>query len=250
MDRYRVGIVGLRGIGSKRPAAVPHPSVVSQEPYSHAAAYASLPQTRVVAVCDLLPDLLDNFGTTWGNLQARDVIRKGTHTLDKICFFAESDPIEVFGQLDDAFADHDPRYVGDGGHLPSTDPGASAYIRFANGVRVFFNFSRLRSRTARHSSGATRVGPASVAGARNHPLKLPAVTSAASYNVRTCPTNGTRAWAGRRPSGNSSRRWSGGRPCHPARGAEGGGTHSGHPALAPAWRDAGPAPAGREPVAG
>jgi predicted dehydrogenase len=248
---YRAGIVGLRGIGANRPAPALHRSLGTQEPYSHASAYAAVPRTRVVAVCDLIPERREKFVATWsdtwpeihpyadhrellqsedldilsiatpdhrhtqifidgceagvkaiftekpfatsladadrmiaaaeakgvvvtvdhtrrwwpGNLQARAELRKGTigqlkrivftecaqrsmlfrngcHALDRICFFADSDPTEVFGQLDPGFENYGPRYAADGGRDPRLDPGASAYITFANGVRAFVNFSQ------------------------------------------------------------------------------------------------------------
>jgi predicted dehydrogenase len=70
------------------------------------------------------------------------MFRNGTYMVDAICFFADSEPTEVFAQLDDEFADYGPRYAGDGGHDPKTDPGYTAYIRFANGVRGLLNFSQ------------------------------------------------------------------------------------------------------------
>lgn len=70
------------------------------------------------------------------------MFRNGTYMVDSICFFAESDPTEVFAQLDDDFATYGPRYAGDGGHDPKTDPGYSAYIRFSNGVRGLLNYSQ------------------------------------------------------------------------------------------------------------
>jgi predicted dehydrogenase len=66
------------------------------------------------------------------------LFRNGTHMLDTIVFFAESDPIWVFAELEEGF-DHFTEYKSDGGHDPKTDPAASAYIRFANGVRAYYN---------------------------------------------------------------------------------------------------------------
>jgi predicted dehydrogenase len=70
------------------------------------------------------------------------MFRNGTYEVDYLCFFAKSDPVEVFAQLDDEFADYGPRYAGDGGHDPKTDPGYSAYVRFANGIRGLLNYSQ------------------------------------------------------------------------------------------------------------
>lgn len=66
------------------------------------------------------------------------LFRNGTHTVDMICFFAESEPQWVFAELEDGF-DHFTEYKSDGGHDPATDPAASAYIHFANGVRATYN---------------------------------------------------------------------------------------------------------------
>jgi predicted dehydrogenase len=66
------------------------------------------------------------------------LFRNGTHMIDVIVFFAESDPLWVFAELEEGF-DHFTEYKSDGGHDPSTDPAASAYIHFANGVRGYYN---------------------------------------------------------------------------------------------------------------
>jgi predicted dehydrogenase len=251
MTTYRTGIVGLSGIGGGRPRGSLHPSLGDETPHSHAGAYATLPRARVVAVCDLIPERLEEFVRTWGDtwpeirpytdyremlrregldvlsvctpdhrhadvvvdacdagvkgifcekplatsladadrmiaaverhgvvmtvdywtrwwpgsLKARELLRtgrigrlkrivvtacgqrammfrNGSYALDWLCFFAESDPIEVFGALDAAFDGYGPRYAGDGGRDPRTDPGASAYVRFANDVRAFYNASQ------------------------------------------------------------------------------------------------------------
>jgi predicted dehydrogenase len=66
------------------------------------------------------------------------LFRNGTHMVDTIVFFAESDPQWVFAELEEGF-DYFTDYKSDGGHDPNTDPAASAYIHFANGVRAFYN---------------------------------------------------------------------------------------------------------------
>lgn len=66
------------------------------------------------------------------------LFRNGTHMIDLICFFAEASPAWLVAELEEGF-DHFTEYVGDGGHDPKTDPYASAYIRFGNGVRAFYN---------------------------------------------------------------------------------------------------------------
>ena len=65
------------------------------------------------------------------------LFRNGTHVIDSICFFADSEPVQVFARLEDGFEDWD-RYKGDGGQLPENDPAASGFIMFRNGVRAFY----------------------------------------------------------------------------------------------------------------
>jgi predicted dehydrogenase len=63
---YRVGVVGLTGI-----ATAPSPTEPSflrgVHPHSHVACYANHPQTEVVAICDIVPALFDNFDQQWGS---------------------------------------------------------------------------------------------------------------------------------------------------------------------------------------
>ena len=66
------------------------------------------------------------------------LFRNGTHIVDVLVFFAESQPQWVFAELEEGF-DNFTDYKSDGGHDPATDPSASAYIHFANGVRAFYN---------------------------------------------------------------------------------------------------------------
>ena len=69
------------------------------------------------------------------------MFRNGTHTVDLICFFAEADPAWVVAELEDGYDDYS-EYKGDGGRDPKTDPAVSAYIRFTNGVRAYFDASK------------------------------------------------------------------------------------------------------------
>lgn len=254
-ETYRAAIVGLTGIGARRPVEPAHLPLYRPVPGSHAAAYHHHPRTEVVGVCDIRQEALDDFKKDWQDvwpdmhyytdyremlekakpdlvsvvtpdhlhaditvdaansgakailcekpiatslgdvdrmiaaIEATDVIlsvehtrrwypsyhaarerirsgeigplrgivvnllsrrsmlfRNGTHMLDMICFFAESDPQWVFAELEEGF-DHFTEYHGDGGHDPATDPAASAYIHFVNGVRAFYN--SLKVATAR-----------------------------------------------------------------------------------------------------
>ncbi|HEV8635553.1 MAG TPA: Gfo/Idh/MocA family oxidoreductase [Chloroflexota bacterium] len=70
------------------------------------------------------------------------LFRNGTHLLDAVCFFAESEPAWAIGELDDEHRAYGPRYAGDGGRDPSTDPGGSAYVHFENGRRAFVSASK------------------------------------------------------------------------------------------------------------
>ncbi|MDE2998623.1 MAG: Gfo/Idh/MocA family oxidoreductase [Gemmatimonadota bacterium] len=65
------------------------------------------------------------------------LFRNGTHLVDSICYFADSEPDWVFAELEAGYEDYT-EYRGDGGHDPATEPSASGYIHFANGVRGFF----------------------------------------------------------------------------------------------------------------
>ncbi len=66
------------------------------------------------------------------------LFRNGTHMIDMICFFAESDPAWLCAVMEPGF-EHFTEYQGDGGHDPDTDPAANAYIHFANGVQAYYN---------------------------------------------------------------------------------------------------------------
>lgn len=65
------------------------------------------------------------------------LFRNGTHIIDMICYFADSDPEWVSAELESGYEDY-LEYRGDGGHDPVTEPAAHGYIHFANGVRAFY----------------------------------------------------------------------------------------------------------------
>ena len=65
------------------------------------------------------------------------LFRNGTHCVDAICYFADSDPEWVSAELEDGYEDYN-EYKGDGGHNPATEPSAHGYIHFANGVRGYY----------------------------------------------------------------------------------------------------------------
>ncbi|MBM4436820.1 MAG: Gfo/Idh/MocA family oxidoreductase, partial [Actinobacteria bacterium] len=70
------------------------------------------------------------------------LFRNGCHLIDSVVFFAESEPVWVLADADDAFAAYGPRYAADGGRDPMKDPALCGYVRFANGVRAFLNQPR------------------------------------------------------------------------------------------------------------
>ena len=245
---YKAVIIGLTGIGARRPEEPRGVPLFGGVPRSHAAAYHHHPQTEVVGVCDIRPAALDEFRQTWGDLwpnvrvytdyqellvkeqpdlvsvvtpdhlhaditvaaaeegsvrailcekpiattladadrmiaaaaannvllsiehtrrwsplfhAARELIRSGevgplrsitvnmyspramlfrngTHMVDMLNFFAESEPQWVFAELEEGF-EHFTEYKSDGGHDPTTDPAATAYIHYANGVRAIYH---------------------------------------------------------------------------------------------------------------
>ena len=65
------------------------------------------------------------------------LFRNGTHIVDAICFFAESDPVQVWANLESGFDDWD-QYRGAGGKDPSSDPAATGFVLFRNGVRAVY----------------------------------------------------------------------------------------------------------------
>ena len=242
---YRAGIIGLTGIGQSPPRydlwSTRHP-----QPHSHASAYAAHPRAEVVAVCELVPELLTRYDENWGpaahyndyramlereNLdilsvvtsdhlhaqmvvdaaeagvpaifcekplattltdadrmlaaveesgtiicvdhgrrwdpfwrQAKAIIeegrigsltrigahlggeramlfRNGTHLIDTVCMYADAAPEWLIGAMEEGYEDRT-EYLGDGGHDPTTDPGASAYLHFTNGVRAHIEISQ------------------------------------------------------------------------------------------------------------
>jgi predicted dehydrogenase len=78
--------------------------------------------------------------TIVGTLQGERAMlfRNGTHIVDLICYYAGAAPTQVSAHLEDGYDDFT-EYRGDGGHDPASEPGASAYIQFENGVRAFYN---------------------------------------------------------------------------------------------------------------
>ena len=69
------------------------------------------------------------------------LFRNGTHRVHGLVFFADSEPTHVMGLLEEGF-DHWDEYRGDGGKNPETEPGVNGIIKFANGVRAYFDCTK------------------------------------------------------------------------------------------------------------
>lgn len=61
--------------------------------------------------------------------------RNHTHMLDLLAYFAKSDPITAYAELETGFEDYGIEYRGDGGRSPDLEPGLEAMFSWANGVR-------------------------------------------------------------------------------------------------------------------
>jgi predicted dehydrogenase len=252
MKTYRGAVVGLSGIGTGTPPVRrKYPLLGTEWPHSHVAAYHAFPQTDVVAVCDIKPDVIEKFRATWGAtlpdvhvytdyremlakeqvellsvvtpdhrhaqividaaeagvpailcekplsttmaecqrmietcerrgvsltvnhsrrwrphwIGARALVgdgplgpvrriagtwaggramlfRNGGHLIDTINWFAGGEPDWVVGILDEEHRDYPPRYAGDGGRDPATDPGGTGLIHYTNDVRAMVNCSK------------------------------------------------------------------------------------------------------------
>lgn len=66
--KYRVGVVGLTGIAANRPSADLQAVLNIPMPSSHISSYAVLPQTHLVAVCELRTELFEQFKERWGDV--------------------------------------------------------------------------------------------------------------------------------------------------------------------------------------
>jgi predicted dehydrogenase len=66
------------------------------------------------------------------------LFRNGTHIVDLMNYYAGAAPTHVFAKLEEGFEGFT-EYRGDGGKEPESEPGASGFIMYANGVRGFFN---------------------------------------------------------------------------------------------------------------
>ena len=83
------------------------------------------------------------------------MFRNGTHVLDLMCYYAGATPTHVFAKLEEGFEEFR-AYRGDGGHDPSSEPGASAFILFDNGIRGFYNGTKGTPSNAEWDIAGTR----------------------------------------------------------------------------------------------
>ena len=65
---YRAGVVGLSGIGMKRPSPEKGAVLQTPMPHSHVAAHTAPINTRLVAVCDINSQMLQVFPQIWGDV--------------------------------------------------------------------------------------------------------------------------------------------------------------------------------------
>ena len=67
--------------------------------------------------------------------------RNHTHVIDLLNYYAaaqeDTEPIWVFGELEQGYEDYGLEYKGDGGKTESSEPAANYYIAYANGVRGY-----------------------------------------------------------------------------------------------------------------
>ncbi len=68
MEEYKAVIVGLTGIGARRPPEDPNLPVYGATPVSHASAYHRTPRVEVVGVCDLREEAIDEFKSDWSDV--------------------------------------------------------------------------------------------------------------------------------------------------------------------------------------
>ena len=83
MNTYKAVIVGLTGIGARRPEESPDLPLYGVMPRSHAAAYYRHAQTEVVGVCDIRQEALDGFivqHAGWKELQGNGPTEPGVFT--------------------------------------------------------------------------------------------------------------------------------------------------------------------------
>lgn len=93
-------------------------------------------QVKLLIDAGKIGDIRTIVGTLHG--ERAMLFRNGTHIIDLMNYYAGAAPSRVFARLEPGYDDF-VAYRGDGGHDPSSEPGATAYIEYANGVRGIYN---------------------------------------------------------------------------------------------------------------
>jgi len=246
LANYRAALIGLSWIATDPPAPAADPVLGTALPYSHASALAAIGNVDVVAGCDIVPGLRDQFLERWRGrwpdarvydsyaellqkerpdivtiatpdflhadpfvkaveagakgifvekpfatsladatrmveaARARNVVvnvdcqrrwmpfhvasrafvqqgrlgklsqiivemggerallwRNHAHAIDLMCYYADSDPIWVIGELEPGYENYGTEYKGDGGRTIELEPAANYYVAFRNGVRGY-----------------------------------------------------------------------------------------------------------------
>ena len=96
-------------------------------PY-HATSHAIVRQGQLGKLSQILVEIGGERALLW---------RNHAHAVDLMCYFADSDPAWVMGELEPGYEDYGTEYRGDGGKTIETEPGANYYVAFRNGVRGY-----------------------------------------------------------------------------------------------------------------
>jgi len=98
------------------------------DPYYH--------QVKALIAAGRIGEIRTITGTLHG--ERAMLFRNGTHIIDLMNYYAGSAPMRVFARLEPGYEDFT-AYRGDGGHDPASEPGATAIIEYANGIRGVYN---------------------------------------------------------------------------------------------------------------
>lgn len=110
-------------------------------------------QAKALLEAETIGALIRVVGTMGG--ERAMLFRNGTHLIDTIAYLVGSDVSWVMAELDRTDAGYGPIYRGSGGRDAASEPGGSAMLEFANGVRAFYNGSKATlSKGARGATGS------------------------------------------------------------------------------------------------
>ena len=96
-------------------------------PY-HVASRAFVQQGRLGKLSQIMVEIGGERALLW---------RNHAHAIDLMCYYADSDPAWVVGELEPGYEHYGTEYRGDGGKTIETEPGANYYVAFRNGVRGY-----------------------------------------------------------------------------------------------------------------